>query len=265
MSKDDHEVRARSPSFPYISLKEAIGRAEKMMEKHKNYETSPSVVANTWGFGAKSSTLAQTIATLLSFGLIESLGKGKERKVKITDLTRKIITDRRPGVKEAAIKESALKPKIMEEYARKWKTGRPIDDHCISELEMDRGFTPSAARRFLRIFDSSLRYAKIEADDMIPMDDLGENTDKKEGRDSTLTHPASPTQSLLPADEPVSHSASTSKGFFSSSGFLTSNANFRLVIEGEKVGPQEIERLIKKLAVDKEAFGGDKDNKKDGK
>ncbi|MGH6934515.1 MAG: hypothetical protein ACREEE_19035, partial [Dongiaceae bacterium] len=114
---------------------------------------------------SKSSALLQTAATLKAYGLIEGESGGKERKIKISDLARRIIHDKRPGIREAAIKKAALKPKLIAEYASHWSTGRPNDDYCISELKLDRGFTEDAAKVFLRVFDETFKFAKLEDSD----------------------------------------------------------------------------------------------------
>jgi len=60
------------------------------------------------------------------------------------------------------LKEAARFPKLFAEYIDKWVPDRPSDAHCISELELDRGFSADAARSFLRIFDETVAFAKLD-------------------------------------------------------------------------------------------------------
>ena len=143
----------RSPSFPFIPLGRAIERARSLATDYKRTPTRLSNAAQTWGYKPKSSGCLQTIAALKAFGLIEDVGTGDDRKVQLTDLAWRIVHDQRPGVRENALQDAALRPKLIAEFAHgAWRGGRPADHHCISELTIDRGFTEDAARTFLKVF-----------------------------------------------------------------------------------------------------------------
>lgn len=165
--------KERSPSFPFISLRKAIERAESLYAGHRREPARLVAVAPTWGYGAKSSGLLQTVAALKQFGLVDDLGSGEDRKIQITDLARLILADQRPGAREKAVKEAAKLPKLIAEYIEKWVPDRPTDSHCISELHLDRGFTADAARAFLKIFDETVAYAGLgeERADLESVDD----------------------------------------------------------------------------------------------
>ncbi|HEX8469336.1 MAG TPA: hypothetical protein VF620_16190 [Allosphingosinicella sp.] len=154
--------KERSPNFPFISLKRAIERVEALHASHKKEASRLVAIAPTWGYGLKSSGLLQTVAALKQYGLVEDAGSGDDRKVQVSDLARRIILDTRPGAREDAIKESARRPRLIAEYISKWVPDRPSDAHCVSELELDRGFTADAARGFLRVFDETVAYAKLD-------------------------------------------------------------------------------------------------------
>jgi hypothetical protein len=165
----DRPKKDRSPSFPFISLPRAIERARAFAGNHKRSAARLSVVAPTWGYGAKSSGLLQTVAALKAYGLLEDMGSGEERKVQLSDLAWRVLFDSREGAREQAIRDAAQKPRIIAEYVPHWAGGRPSDDHCISELQFDRGFTPDAARVFLRVFDETVVFAKLgDSDSLSP-------------------------------------------------------------------------------------------------
>jgi hypothetical protein len=124
-------------------------------------------VGETWGYAPNSSGLLQTIAALKSYGLLEIIGKGKDRKVHLTDLAWRILHDQRPGAREQAIKEAALRPRLMAEYAPQWLPSRPGDNHCISELHLDRGFSQVSAELFLRVFDETVAFASLKESDSL--------------------------------------------------------------------------------------------------
>jgi hypothetical protein len=168
---DLSEVRARrdrSPSFPFISLPRAIERARDFASAHKRGTPRLGTVAPTWGYASKSSGLLQSVSALKAFGLLEDSGSGDDRKASLAELAWRILLDARPGAREQAIREAALKPRLIGEYAATWGGDRPDDSHCISELQFDRGFSDSAARTFLKVFDETMIFANLGGSDSIP-------------------------------------------------------------------------------------------------
>lgn len=161
----EERTRERSPSFPFIPLQKAVDRLRQMAHSHKRSPARPGMLGPTWGYGQKSSGLSQTIAALRAYGLIEDIGKGEDRKMNITDLGWRILNDTRPGAREQAIKEAALRPRLIAEYANHWVNDRPSDSHRISELNLDRGFTPEAANLFLKVFDETVSFANLTGSD----------------------------------------------------------------------------------------------------
>src|SRR4051812_23980677 len=107
LSDDAKPRKERSPSFPFISLRKAIERAEAFYSGHRREPTRLPALAQTWGYSASSSGLQQTVAAMKQFGLLEEEGSGPERKVRISELARRILADLRPGVREMGIREAA--------------------------------------------------------------------------------------------------------------------------------------------------------------
>jgi hypothetical protein len=175
--------KERSPSFPFISLRKAVERAGELLEAHKRSPARLVTVAPTWGYAPKSSGLLQTAAALKQYGLIDDLGGGDDRKIQLTDLASRILLDTRPGAREQALKEAALSSKLISEYANQWVSGRPSDSHCLSELHLDRGFTPDAARVFLRVFDETVSFANLRGDDSTS--DLETESEQRQDEETT--------------------------------------------------------------------------------
>ena len=157
----------RSPNFPFISLPKAIDRARILQAKYRKEPARIATVGPLWGYGAKSSGLLQTVAALKQYGLLDDEGSGDARKIRLTELANRILLDTRPGVREETIKTAALRPRLFSEYVR-WASHRPPDEHLISELSLDRGFSNDAARIFIRVFDDTMRFANIEDGDSDP-------------------------------------------------------------------------------------------------
>jgi hypothetical protein len=162
----DKARKERSPSFPFLSLKKAVDRLKEMADAHRRNQARMVTVGATWGYAAKSSGLLQTVAALKAFGLVDDIG-GPDRKIQISDLGWRILHDSRPGALEAAIREAALRPRLIAEYASQWVPDRPSDAHCLSELQLDRGFNDVAAKLFLKVFDETIVYANLKEADKV--------------------------------------------------------------------------------------------------
>jgi hypothetical protein len=182
---DEKSKKDRSPSFPFIPLRKAVERARTMLTAHRKNPTRPGTLGETWGYSSASSGLIQTIAALKAYGLIDDIGRGEDRRVQLSDLAARIINDARPGARETAITEAAVNPKILAEYWNIWHLERPSDSHCISELTLDRGFTPEAAKLFLRIYDDNISYASLNISDKISDVSEGEQMEVENDRRST--------------------------------------------------------------------------------
>ena len=168
---DTRPKKERSPSYPFISLRKAIDRAESLYSSHRREPTRLPALAQTWGYSPSSSGLQQPVAALKQYGLLEEEGSGPDRKVRISELARRILADLRPGAREEAITEAATRPRLFAEYLPKWFPSRPSDAHCVSELHFDRGFNPAAAQLFLRVFDETVAFANLSADDTVAESD----------------------------------------------------------------------------------------------
>jgi hypothetical protein len=159
----DAPKKERSPSFPFISLRKAVERARAMHERYKREPARVMIIGSVWGLGAKSSGMQQTVAALKQYGLLDDSGSREERKVTLTPLALRILIDTRPGQREDGLREAALKPRIFSEYQR-WAAHRPPDDHIMSELRFDRGFTEDAAKTFIRVFFDTMDFAGVAED-----------------------------------------------------------------------------------------------------
>src|SRR5688572_11661149 len=106
----------RSPSFPFVTLTKAIVRTRELYAVAKRHDMRLAEAAAAMRYGAKSSGAIQTLAALIAYGLVDDNGSGPDRKFRVSDLGFKLLEDQRPGAKEAALAEAALRPKMIAEY-----------------------------------------------------------------------------------------------------------------------------------------------------
>lgn len=188
----------RSPKYPFISLRKAEERAKTFWAKHRKEGARVATVADTWGYGVKSSGLQQTVGALKQYGLLDDAGSGESRKVQLTDLGIRLVADNRPGAREGALKEAAMRPRLFQEY-RRWIDDPPSEAHCLSELELDRGFNPLAARTFWRALMDTAAYAGLREGGL--SEDEGDEETQEEDRlaNSPVAEPSQPSS---PSFEP---------------------------------------------------------------
>lgn len=250
--------KERSPSFPFIGLSKALERVRAVYAHAKRHEARLADLAAAWGMGVKSSGTIQTVAALVAYGLLEDQGSGEARKFKVTDLALKALEDQRPGAREAAQAEAALKPKLIAEYVEKWRGGRPADGICISELRFERSFTGDGAKAFLKVFDDTAGFTKgVESDknpdqaaqlDGQKVEESGDKSADKFKLPWEKNNPPPPPKP--PVKQPERRILMEGERELTT-GMLAKDASFRLIVSG-RIGVKEIERLIKKLEIDKE-------------
>lgn len=229
----------RSPNFPFISLARAVERTRDLYANHKREPARVASVATSWGYAPKSSGLLQTIGALKQFGLIEDLGSGDDRKVQITELARRILMDDRPGAREEALKEAARKPRLISEYLERWVPERPSNSHCLSELQLDRHFTPDAAKSFLKVFDETVSHANLKEDEEARLG-LGDAESDEPPSDR-------PSERVLPAAEQPSRNVAA----VLSERLQVVMTGDALTVRATLVSSDEVESLVRILSANK--------------
>lgn len=178
--------RFRSPPYPYIGLRRAIDRADKLYAKARNFAVPLTTAADAWGTKITSSATLQTAAALLQYGLIEDEGSRSARRVKLSRLGLSIVMDKRPDSAErnAAIKDAALNPNIFREIWQTYGNASGLDDSALQfALTLERAqqgkapFSPEAAREVIRVYRESMTYAGLTEADLVPNDERQDSAD----------------------------------------------------------------------------------------
>lgn len=162
--------RVRSPSYPGISLENAIDRAQRLYERENKFEAAVPTVVRHWGYSGLTGPASSTLSAVKQFGLIDDIGRGDARRIKLSSLGLQIVQDRRPESpeREAAIKRAALSPAV---YADLWQRFRlEASDHNMAYHLETQGFTPAVAEEVVKGYRESILLAKLR-----PADTLGES------------------------------------------------------------------------------------------
>jgi len=247
-SSDVRIAAGRSPAYPYIDLEKAVRRAEQVRDAGAARQTlPPETFYKIWGIGPQSSGSRQTMAALNHFGLVDYVGRGDERKIKLSDLALKIVLDKQPGSQErgAALKAAALEPAIHAELYEKYGSFLPADVVMETYLVRDRGYNSQASSNLLEEYKATLSYAGLDKPDDMPPEEL-----PKPGDNSMQPNPAETPKTPAPAGPPAAASTLGVGEREWLRGPLSRGVNYKLVVTGD-MGPREIGKLIKLLEAQK--------------
>ena len=133
----------RSPRYPFIDLGKAIVRSGELWTAVGPKETSVADAWRVWGYGQKSSGGVQTEAAVKQFGLVDVLGRGKKRRLKLSRLGQGIVGDPAadPAERGNLIEMAALSPRIHRELWDRWKNSLPVEEvqtYLIQQREFQK-------------------------------------------------------------------------------------------------------------------------------
>ena len=262
-SKAPKKPRDRSPSYPFIPLKTAIERLEAFESYFGRHPAPFKKAGLAWKMKEDSSQANQTLATLKSFGLIEYKGSGSDRSVVLSEDGRTYLRAQQEGIKKEILKRVALRPKAIARFWPTWNADRPPDAVCLDDLVLKHKFNDKAAPVFLKVYDDTIAFAELSSSDKVgPVDedesDDGDGSDfDGEDDNNRFRPPPPPPPFRVPKElEPMAGERELT------TGLLAKDASFRLIVSG-KIGVKEIERLIKKLELDKEILAESDDEDDD--
>lgn len=156
----------RSPSYPFIPLRTAIERLVALDAKFGRHPAPALQAGIAWDMKPASSQAAQTLAALKSYGLVDYSGAGDARAAPISEDGRTYLRAQQESVKKEVLKRAALKPKAIAKYWNVWGPDRPPEPVCLDELVLRGGYTQTAAKTFLRVYDETIRYAGLSNSDI---------------------------------------------------------------------------------------------------
>ncbi len=150
--------KVRSPSFPFIGLREALDRARTFYEAEQRNAARPETAAAHWGYSAKSSGGKQTIAALRAFGLLEG-----DVMVKLSGRALRILLDEREGSEERLrlVQQAALMPPVHARLWERYGAELPSPQTLRLSLILDEGFNENSVDDFLTEYRETLEYARL--------------------------------------------------------------------------------------------------------
>lgn len=239
--------RDRSPGYPFIPLGTAVQRLEAFESYFGRHATPANRVAPAWGMKDGSSAADQTLAALRSYGLVDYNGTGPKREVSISEEGRRYLRAQQDSVKEAVLKQSALRPKTIRKFWALWGADRPRDPVAIDTLTLENGFSDTGAASFLAVYDATVAFAKLTMSDKLPNNETDQESDPEAQPEQQMNDVVTP----IVTSQMPRKTATVAGERELKSGLLSKNTSFRLLVTGA-VGAKELERLIMSLQLDKQ-------------
>lgn len=149
----------RSPSFPFVNLREALARAKVLYGAERRNEAPLESAARHWGYSPNSSATNRTVSALVAFGLLEM----KDRKARLTDRAIHILVDEREPSpdRERLIQEAARLPNLHHKLWDRYQGDFPSDATLRHYLITVEGFSEGSAAAFIRLFRETLEFAGL--------------------------------------------------------------------------------------------------------
>ena len=261
MENTEKKKRVRSPNYPVISLEKGIELAAALLKSQQRYPVSVEVAAKDWNISPKSSYLAQHVAAMSAYGLVDIEGEKESRKVKVSDLAFKIIIDKRPDSEDrkALIKESALTPNIFRKIYEGYPSGFPSDHALQYELVTSYKFNPDAVDDFMKIIKQTFSFANVYESGIICGNEKTTEVPDMNAKEFSSPSPspsASPSSSFCPSlvggNEREIATYTIGRGL-----------KARILVSGDQLTTKEaIEKFLVRLGEDKEYLVEDVTNEK---
>lgn len=192
---DKTTQRVRSPNYPNYSLKECIGFLEKLDKKYGTKEVHIDDAVEQMGHSHTSSTAARVIASMLSFGLLNSRGSKNNRYVWLSPLSQEILlAENDADEKLKLLQKAALNDAAITSIWEKYGNNIPGETTLRKVLEYEMSFSKGGANRFSSVLTDTYEFAKLNQLDSEESDE--EENDKEEGLNNQFDSPQNPQSSL---------------------------------------------------------------------
>lgn len=154
----------RSPSYPALSLSDAVDRAMVLYQKEGRNKVAIHAAVQGWGYSQKSSGGMASVAALKTWGLLEDEGTGASRRVWLSPHGLDIVRDNRPNSSERAkrLAEMALAPKIIATLHEQFGSD-PVSDENLRYFLESAEYNPNAVKDIIKVYRDALSYVEDDA------------------------------------------------------------------------------------------------------
>jgi hypothetical protein len=215
----------RSPSYPNISLSDAIAKASQIYQKENMSTMTPEVAAEAMGYTGINGASLKTIAALKKWGLLE----GRAEDLRLTTDAQTLSIDE-PGSQDyrEALARSAAAPEVFGEISKQFPSG--ASERNIAVFLQKNGFQPDAASTVAKHFKETLALVSGGGAHYTGGEDQQEQSVK-------LSQHADPARPRPPIRYPTDYPASppSGGGGYESRSVGDANAPYRITMNGTKL------------------------------
>lgn len=151
----DKPNRIQSPSYPVMSLDEAVSKVAKIDARYRSSTIDRLDVAKLLGYAGATGPSNMALATLSAYGLLERAGKGE---VRVTERARTILHFDTPDELAEALREAAYTPTLYRELRDRFPNVPVPPEEGVASFLNRRGFNSVAVRPATRAFLQTMRY-----------------------------------------------------------------------------------------------------------
>lgn len=247
----DDIKRVRSPNYPSISLKDAIGHLDALWSKMHAHAAPRDLVLKAMGYSSYNGASGSALSAQVKYGLLERVGDD----YKLTERAKQILHPHSPDERVSAIRAAANAPPLFTELLDQFGGTAPPSDDILRSYLARRGFASSAVPSVIQSFRETIDLVSRET---ARYDSVQTPEPREEPVRAEPVQPSMAPQTLH-AIPHVAHHASLDEGEREfAHGPLSRETSYRLLVKGG-VGPREIAKLIKYLELQKSILSDDDD------
>lgn len=151
-------AKVRSPSYPGISLRDAIQRAGDLFDAERHNPISREAAAKVLGYSGLTGGSNKMLADLSAYGLIQRVGKGE---IKVASRFAQIVHPNDDAEYAGALEAAAHEPKLFTILRERFPDHLPGSENLEGYL-VRMGFSKSATRPAMRAFQETFSYLQEE-------------------------------------------------------------------------------------------------------
>ncbi len=151
---------ARSPSYPAISLPEAIVRLRALYEHEGNSPADREVIAQAIGYSSRNGASDAVIAALGHYGLLEETNNRQQLRISRIGLDI-VLGEIGDADRAQAIIEAANQPILFQDLSNQYPDGR-FTTRNVESFLVKNGFNPSAATKASRSYRETIDFVSQE-------------------------------------------------------------------------------------------------------
>ena len=156
----------RSPSYPALSLTEAVDRAKTLYAKEGRNKMALGAAVRGWGYSEKSSGGMVAVAALKAWGLLDDEGSGAARRVWLSQRGLAIVRDNREvsADREELLALAAAEPKVVSMLYDEFGAD-PVSDENLRYFLESHEYNPNAVKDIIKVYRDALSYLARETAD----------------------------------------------------------------------------------------------------